>query len=663
MPDSQKSIVAISLGLFASLSIYVPSAVASECMPGWSEKLDRLRAAQRAHACGSAENFSDCEAMMGLGIAGAAVAGVAGAKGAGAASRAVSSIRDAQFRPCPVSFGGRTLSPGKLETAILLRLLGEEAWASCTSRMDIHKSQVREALRLVEAEVAAKVETSERALREMESAERRLASLPESERAAQGRALANSNLQSVQAEASKAQRAYESARNRLGYQQAFNDQMNFGDLKRSKEFELRKLFRQYFGKPMGDELWDFQAMADRLPPDQREKFLSVDRELKDAHMREYKARMQIDSIERDSSVSKLKSTAHAVDQQALRVRQLVSGGNYAAELAKERAALSSALSEAKRAKQTLDEMKAATEIAKSAGDLYQIASRVGQVIPKESLLDPAKKVLSATISEIGRLADTLGQIESKMTEGMASTVARFAPNLGRAAPAMRALGLATGRAVAFVGGSFVSLATFASNEGVGACTAMPTSDLFPATEANACDRFSLENSNVREIAEMDPDALCRLAKENPEVGMMIDQNYGRYFGGLRGQCGDPMRLASSNWGNLTYDGTRLVFTPGGESKPVVIEYDSNGNESGIRYPAALSSGSKQLEWGESAPWGYGSIHDKSMMTYKQRILPALAEAKACCSSESGVKPDPGDCAKWGLSNSSSRPSGGGGTTR
>lgn len=670
MQDSKKSLIARRLvvsslaGLLSGLSIHTSVARAAECLPGWDQKLDRLRAAQRAHACSTAVSFADCESMMGLGLAGAAVAGVAGAKGAGAAKRAVSSIRDAQFRPCPVSFGQRLSAPGRLEIAFLSKLFGEEAWAACTPQMDIRKAQVAEALRLVEAEVDAKLEASQRAVRDMEANEKRLAGLSDSDRLTQSRAMASRNAAEIQQEATRTRQAYEQARNRMGYQQAFNDQMDNADLKNTKERELRNLFRQYFRQPMGDENWDLNAMSERLPPDQRAKFNQVRQDLKNAAYKEFEARMKVDAIERDSSIAKLRTTSDAVDRQSLRMRQMAAtGSDYLTELRKERQALSNALEEARRAKQTLAEMKAATAAAQSAGDLYQVASRVGQILPKESLLDPAKKALNATMGQVANLADTLGQMESKLTSGASTALQRYLPGVARAAPAMRGLGLAAGRAAAFVGGSFVSLATFAANEGAGACTAMPTSDLFPATEANGCNRFSLDNPNVQEIAEMDSDSLCRLAKDNPDVLTMIDQNYAQYYGGLRGQCGDPMRLSSSSWGNVTYDGSRLVFTPGGENKPVVIEYDSRGNESGVRYPAALSSGTKQVEWGESAPWGYGSLHDKTMAIYKRNILPALAEAKACCSSEGGVKPDPDDCAKWGLANSSPRSGGGGRTTR
>ncbi len=651
------------LVLIAAFMVQGPIALAAECMAGWDQKVERLRAAQRAHACSTAISFSDCESMMGLGLAGAAVAGVAGAKGVGAAKRAVSAIRDAQFRPCPVSFGQRS-TPGRFEIAFLSKVLGEDAWAACTSQLDIKKAQVSEALRMVEAEVNAKLETSERALREMESSEKRLAGMSDSERAAQSRVIASQNAAEVQKEASRAREAYEQARNKMGYQQYFNKQMDSADLKSSKERELRSLFQRYFGQPMGDELWDFNAMSERLPPDQRAKFDQVRKDLKQAAYDEFDARMKVEAIERESSISKLRTASDAVDRQALRMRQLsVGGSDYYTELQKERQALSTALDEARRAKQTLTEMRAATEAAQTAGDLYQVASRVGQFVPKESLLDPAKRVLATTLNQVGQVADTLAQMESKLTTAGSQALQRFLPGVARAAPAMRGLGLAAGRAAAFVGGSFVSLATFAANEGAGACTAMPTSDLFPATEANGCNRFSLDNKNVQEMAEMDSDALCRLAKENPEVLTMIDQNYSQYYGGLRGQCGDPMRISSSTWGNATFDGSRLVFTPGGESKPVVIEYDSSGNESGVRYPAAISSGTKQVEWGDSAPWGYGSLHDKTLATYKKNILPALAEAKACCSMEGGVKPDPNDCAKWGLTGSSPRSGGGGRTTR
>jgi hypothetical protein len=587
--------------------------------------------------------------MMGLGLTAAAVSGVAIGKGKSAAQNAVQRIRDAQFRPCPVSFSYQKFSP--------IRFLGiDDAWASsCTSPMEIRKSQVREALRLVEAEVDDAIQKSELALQRMQETERKLAGLSPSERAAKVKEMANGTGSEIQVEASRSQRSYEDAINRRGYQRLYNEQADYADKKARDLKNLQRLFLRHTGQPMGDGLWDMNAIAERLPPDQQAEFNLARRELKDSVGKEYQARMEIDRIERDPEVAKLKKAANSWNQEALRARRFAfDEKSFSVELEKERSAYSAALAEAKKARETLQNMKDMAEVAKSPADLYAVASRIHNFIPKESLIDPAKKVLSTTISQMGALANNLAEMEGKLTEAASGYLSKILPNVGKTGAAMRGLGLAAGRAVAFVGGAAFSIASFASNEPAGPCTAMPTSELFPANPDRGCDRFSFDNANVQKMAEMDPDALCALAKENPEVLQMINSNYGQYYGGMRGQCGPPLRVSSSGFGNATFNGKDLTFVPPGQTNAITIEFDSSGNESGVRMPNGRVQ--TRLQWGESAPFGRGDELESALRVYRQRMLPVLAEAKACCSSGDGVKPDPADCSKWDLV-----PSGGSGT--
>jgi hypothetical protein len=60
-----------------------------------------------------------------------------------------------------------------------------------------------------------------------------------------------------------------------------------------------------------------------------------------------------------------------------------------------------------------------------------------------------------------------------------------------------------------------------------------------------------------------------------------------------------------------------------------------------------SGGTEKVDWGESAPIGFGDRHEKATAIYRDMVRPILAEASACCSG-SGVTPPASDCARWGL---------------
>jgi hypothetical protein len=244
-----------------------------------------------------------------------------------------------------------------------------------------------------------------------------------------------------------------------------------------------------------------------------------------------------------------------------------------------------------------------------------------------------------------------------MTDASLDLIAKWTAHLPKAGASLRTTASLAAKGIAFVGGSFVSLATFASNEFDGNCPGSPSSENFPANPDKGCSRdFSLDNPNAAKLAAMDSKDLCELAKSNPATGAEIDQmiasNYDLYYPGVRGQCGNPLRLSSPRWGNLTYDGKETLFTPMGETKPVSISYDERGNETAVKLPKYIrSGGTEKIEWGESASFGYGDRHEKVTTIYRDMVRPILAEASACCSG-SGVTPPIADCTRWGLTNGS-----------
>jgi hypothetical protein len=240
-----------------------------------------------------------------------------------------------------------------------------------------------------------------------------------------------------------------------------------------------------------------------------------------------------------------------------------------------------------------------------------------------------------------------------MTDISHDLLRKWTAHLPKAGAGLRTTASLAAKGIAFVGGSFVSLATFASTEFAGGCPGTPSSESFPANPDKGCSRdFSFDNPAAAKLAAMSSQDLCELAKSNSSIGSEIEQmitmNYERYYPGVRGQCGSPLKLSSSRWGNLTFDGKETLFTPIGETRPVSISYDERGNETSMRLAKYIrSGGTEKVDWGESAPIGFGDRHEKATAIYRDMVRPILAEASACCSG-SGVTPPASDCARWGL---------------
>lgn len=653
--------------LFALLSLQPNFAAAdAECLPGWGAKVERLRAAQRAHGCSGAASMSECKALMGLGAAGIATA--AGARGAAASRRAALAVRDAEFHPCPL--------PSR--TSAHYRILGlmvmDSAWAACTSSLDIHRSSIVSSIDTLTGEVDNAIASARTSLKAMEDLEKELAGLSPAERAKKIAAVGEQSAKGYNEEQKKLIKAHDLERTNLGYSRHSNEMFEAGDLKSAKMREFKTLFNRHFGRPFNQELdfnLDLQTMSERLPAHEQARFNAVRKELYDASVAEILAKRKLEAIDRDPKVSALSRKVAVLNGDIVDIRQLARNPEtYPAELSKRTAVLRENLATLEKSKEALIDFGKAAKAAKSSGDLITIAERLHNFVPKQFLAESGMKVFSSVLANMRAAVEGLIQIEGKMTDISHDLLRKWTAHLPKAGAGLRTTASLAAKGIAFVGGSFVSLATFASNEFSGGCPGTPSSANFPANPDKGCSRdFSFDNPQAAKLAAMDSKDLCELAKSNPataaEIDQMIAVNYDRYYPGVRGQCGNPLKLSSSRWGNLTYDGKETQFTPIGETRPVSISYDERGNETAIRLPKYIrSGGTEKIDWGDSAPIGYGDRHEKSTAIYRDMVRPLLAEASACCSSGGGVSPPAADCARWGLIDSGgSTPLRGGPTTR
>lgn len=624
---------------------------ASECLPGWNAKMERLRAAQRAHSCSGSATMTECRALMGLGAVG--IAAAAKTLGTLASRKAALAVRDAEFRPCPLPGKSTVQLPHILPG---LNLFVSTAWASCTPRIEIERSQISNAISEVADEVESTLNEAKASLKAMEELDTELAGLDEPTRIAKSKPVLEASVRGHQAEFVKTQRGYEQARDRLGYQ-AEADKQYFAKQEKDRLFrEFKAMFRATFGKPYDEELdYNIDYRSDRnLAPHQQEKFKALFKEIEAASTKEFNARIELQKIERDPQVQRLKAQAESLNSQTNRIRSMNNNpGDYSKSLSEQTKALRASVAELEKSKEALRDFQVATKAAKSSGDLFAIADRLRSFVPKDFLADPAKRALAEAMTGLRATMEALVHIEGKMTDASHNLIAKWTAHLPKASAGLRTTASLAAKGIAFVGGSFVSLATFASNEFAGGCPGTPSSANFPADPDKGCSRdFSFDNPSAAKLAALDSKDLCEMAKSNPmasaEIDQMIAANYDRYYPGVRGQCGNPLKLSSSRWGNLTYDGKETLFTPTGESKPVSISYDERGNETSVKLPKFnRSAGSEKVNWGESAPIGYGDRHVKATAIYRDMVRPILAEASACCSG-SGVTPPVSDCARWGL---------------
>lgn len=644
--------------LFASLfsqPVVAETTTGGECLPGWNAKMENLRAAQRAHSCSGSVNMTECRSLMGLGAVG--IAAAAKTHGALASRKAALAVRDAEFRACPL--------PGKSTVHLPFLLPGlnlfmSTAWASCIPRVEIERSQISNAISKVTDEVESALNEAKASLKAMEELESDLANMDEKTQVAKSKQVLEASVRGHQAEFAKSQRNYEQVRDRLGYQE-HADKQYFAQQEKSRLMrDFKAMFRATFGRPFDEEFdYNIDYNSDRnLAPHQQQKFKAIFKEINTAVSDEFTARMEVEKIERDPQVQRLKKQAESLNSQTNRIRSMTySPGDFRKSLSEQTKALRESRDDLEKSHEALRDFQKAVTAAKSSGDLFAIADRLQKFVPKDLLLDPAKRALAGAMAGLKQTMETLVRIDGRMTDASLDLISKWSAHLPKAGASLRTTASLAAKGIAFVGGSFVSLATFASNEFDGNCPGSPSSENFPANPDKGCSRdFSLDNPNAAKLAAMDSKDLCELAKSNPATGAEIDQiitiNYDLYYPGVRGQCGNPLRLSSPRWGNLTFDGKETRFTPKGDSRPIAIRYDDRGNETSMHLPTyGRGPASKQVDWGDSAPIGFGDRHEKATAVYLNMVRPILAEASACCSG-SGVTPPIADCTRWGLTNGS-----------
>ena len=147
--------------------------------------------------------------------------------------------------------------------------------------------------------------------------------------------------------------------------------------------------------------------------------------------------------------------------------------------------------------------------------------------------------------------------------------------------------------------------------------------------------------------------MCQLAKENPEVKEMIEANYADAYPQARVTCGDPMTFSVDGRGQIKYDGKTATISRPGATRETIIQFDSNGNESGVKYPKSIRGGGwEQLAWNETPSNASSADFDRFAYDYRTRVLPMVAEAGACCSGE-GVTPTAAECSRYGIQSAQS----------
>lgn len=618
----------------------------SECMPGWNATLMNVRAIQRAHSCSLTGNLSDCQVQMGVGAL--AVSAAAAKYGKDLAGKAIQAIRDVNSRPCPFVASKNSLS----------FLILEQAYAAgCTPQIEIERARVSNAMDVVAEEMALRKQQAESTLAEMEKIQKEIASANGPDRAAKIKAAIDRSAAASMDELTKANKAVETQKLSRGWQELSNQSYDAAKTKSAKMAELKTLMRNWLQLPLDDTPYNYDEITKNLQPSERERLLKVRKDMLAANTEEYLSRRSMSTIEAEPEMKRLATRANALNTQTVELKNLsYKPGEFVEQLDKNVNEMKTGISKISASQTAFTDFRAALAGSKTMEDIYAIGSRLHNFIPKELLIDPAKHAVGTALREAASVGARLAEYGGKMTEASLNLLQKY-PQLAELAEGGRIAGSLLIRGIALTGGALVSGLTFASNDfGPQKCGEMTTSKIFPRDPKNGCSQdLSVGSPIAEKIFAMDPAAMCQLMKENPEVVSMVQGNYDHMYPQTRAQCGQPMTFAIEGRGQVRYDGKTASIMRPGDPRETIVQFNANGSESGLLFPK--TSGRvlyEKLAWNESPSLGSGDRFDRFTHEYRTQVLPMIAEASACCSGE-GVTPTAGECSRYGIQASQSRP--------
>ena len=618
--------------------LFFPSASWSQsCLNQMDKTFEQARAVLRAHNCNQAGTFKGCQLEMGVGTeAGLVLAAVAG-------SKVALSVRDPNAGICAVSHFHWLLEPAYAGTA-------------CTSREVMQKyqlsqvnSRLRESYKVLQDDLKRQIDLAED-------------SLASGSRVSQG-----SLKEAAEAEARAKEKYYALGRKKgVALDQLNQVNQQYDDV----VGKLKTRYAELTKTPLESDL----QLNELYTREGRRKFGLTPEQAQEIKELDYE---WVRTERKISSINEFKSIYSKDSEVQQAIKSLEDASAAKSNLEKGAAAGKLSEDEKKLIKQNIEAAKSKLANIKSAD---AAAAKIGEILKPASGaavedIDDAFKALKELTRGSPELSFQLAQ--SKGPKFMN-------PRTSKAIQTARAPGsesffkqlfsdLKMGRikqvafSVATMGG--ISAAN-AADLGVVASLTDPLSmalhmndvncqgqvdkeryALFKVSaETNCRPDFRINSSNAQ-FLNMDKEGLRAAIQEYPELCEFISWNSRSLYPKVSATCsegGVTIKLADGGRFKMNENESQIFAGPQ-TTTPVQITYDLKGHESEMKTPRAGRKGSVGYETLNLTRMK-ASAKDDTLSAAYQGLLPVLAEAKSCCSSE-GMRPTDGDCLRYGIQSS------------
>ncbi len=645
---------------------------AEECMPKWNQKMEQLRASQRAYSCEIAATLEECEANMGLGKAAQYLA--AGGLGGTMMKEAGQRIRDKNFRVCQIA------------SLNYFDLIVSKAWASpgvCTHPDFINQRRIRNTADLMIEEhkrilagVNQVAEQKQQALNALEATSDpkvRAALFEEQVKAAKA-SLANAaeqvtaehntlmqSLGSRDINAREARAMYDATSTWQNLSMELNrhapQHRVYAEVGGISADLRKKLLADGVGAERADQLSDMLERAGRAEEERSRaknysKALHNDPRVKESQLKVQGAREAVENFK----PPKVTTTGPSQEDLAAARKALVETQALAKNLV--------------RRGDDLAKLRQGAVMPMSKAEVKAVAELLGDVMPKEILKDPSHAAIRKGIWDIQNAAKFMGEITPSphKNAGIANFLRQVTPYASQVRRSMiKGATVAAGAVFAGV----ASAGELALYSGSVNCASMGPEKFYKRDLETCKVDMSFANPVNQKLAELESEELCRLAKDNPEILEMIESNYRTYYSSTtKVACGPPLQATYTDGLSVTYSKDKLIYKLKESAEPIEMTYNRFGVEEGtlVKMDAGvMGSDGKLAHATETVPWGKKTTtahykYNPFEKRYKMNVRPMVVEAAACCSGD-GVQPPDDECAsRYGIKKQALDPSGKTGTS-
>ncbi len=621
-----------------------------ECMPGWNATLKKARAVERAYGCSKSGSLENCKIEMGVGVFAAVAA--ASDEGKALGSKIADKIRDPDFRPCPIASNNFSIW---MDSAF--------AGGKCIPHPLMVKEELRRAVTLAGRESAIELKNQQSILDEKKKLLETKNLTPE-----QVKSNYKINVDATKQALKNAENVANTNYNDYIKKYFYRVNSNLSNAYRtnaniwnSLKNELNKVLPEIRGSDeisvINIDQIKSKMDARYIPHWKQNTIISLSSSAAQSYDEVEAAKAAEAAMLNDPKLLELKENWNRAKAAA---SSFEAPPMPATSMPQETAALKKEVSILEQQVKLLEDRDKAvrmllrtTDSPMSVTDLKAAAKALGSLMPERTLLATGN---SSLLKVILNLKVSAAEVASKAgaslidSPGMKFFLMTYGPRLAPIGQGLLKIASLGAGAAMVLGSVGVQAATFTPPAGDEKCGDMTQSKIYVRSPDKNCNIDLTMNNPVNlAVLEQDSESMCFLAKENPEVKSMIDQNYQNYFPQTKIQCSKPMTLTMQNYGSATYSQDEIVFTPP-NGRQSYVHFDQNGNETNVEIPKDIRGGKfVKTDWG-AKPDSENSKYSSFMNEYSNRLMPLIAEGSTCCSGQ-GMLPD--DCAMYGINASNS----------